>query len=175
MPEGYDQLTKKFFHTERNVGLGLDMLTSPRDVPEGAATDTEAVHFSGGNIEPAKWLIGAVLAPVPPPKTVLHCVPFHTRTAKYLLLLTAEVVYVLAIDGCYMLPGKTLTSYYGHFVEPWFFDPDTVRWEGVMCMEGIEPVVVVNNNGLDAPAYWDGVTGYVTHCTTVEVLAEAGY
>lgn len=153
MPEGYDQLTKRFFHIERNLGLGLDMNTSSRDIPEGASPNVRAVLFRGGNVIPAKLAIGGARVTTPD-QPILHCVPFNTRTVRYLILLGSTKAWALSASGCIdITPAGSFHA--------------STRWEGYSMMQGIEPVVVVNNNGVDAPYYWDGRTTHFESCVGV--------
>lgn len=150
MPEGYDQINKQFFHVERNLGLGLDMQISPRDIPEGASPDVRAVLFRSGNIIPAKLAIAGARITTPS-APIIHCVQFSTRTARYLILLSATAAWALSATVCIdITPGGGFQT--------------TTRWEGYHMMHGIDPVVVVNNDGIEAPYYWDGKMAHFETC-----------
>lgn len=153
MPEGYDQINKRFVHTERNLGLGLDMQTSPRDTPEGNSPDVRAILFRGGNIIPAKLAVGGARV-TEPNAPISHCTPYNTRTAKHIILLSETSAWALTVTHCNAVtPGGGFGT--------------SKRWEGYQMMHGITPVIVVNNNGVDAPHYWDGKAPHFEPCVTV--------
>jgi len=185
MPEGYDQLTKQFFHTERVIGFGLDMVSAPRDVPEGATPRCDAVLFSGGNIVPAKLANEAVVLAVLPGDLdefsygietgiVQHGAVFNTRFSTFVLLMTPTSVCVLSSSGCHYLMGEPVTYIGGGTEEFWFGDEvwnevagiyGAQRWEGYMMMQGTNPVIVINDDGIDAPYYWDGKANCLKPCS----------
>jgi hypothetical protein len=154
MPEGFDQVNRYFFHTERSLGLGLDMATSIRDIPEGAAKDVRAVRFSAGRVFPGKALVGEARITTPT-QPVMLMAPFNTREARFVILLTQNYIYALSATQCVEVTPL------GGFIEP------SLRWEAYTMMQGIDPVIVVNNGGVAAPYYWDGKTPYFTRCVSL--------
>ena len=121
------------------------MATSPRNLPDGTSPRVRATLFRMGVVTPAKLAVGSAIVTTPS-ETILQCVPYNTGTAKYLALLGSTQAWILSSAACV---AKTPTPAF----------TASTRWEGYSMMTGVTPVVVVNNDGLDKPHYWDGGAG----------------
>jgi hypothetical protein len=73
---------------------------------------------------------------------------------RYLILLGVTAAWALSATRCIdITPGGGFQA--------------TTRWEGYTMMYGIDPVVVVNNDGMDSPFYWDGKIEYFIRCVEI--------
>jgi len=141
MPDSYDQQTGRLIHIETSLGGGLDMATSPRDLPDGKSPYLRDVLVRMGNLSPANTAESVAIVSTPT-EIIRHCAPYNTGVSQYLMLLASTKAWALSAGGCAdVTPSTAFTA--------------TTRWEAYSMMNNVAPVVVVNNR-LDKPHYWNG-------------------